>query len=351
MNKKIIIKWRVIKTFRVQMKSKCHTTKWYKTRQKKRIRDHRLAHSHCHSPQNFSLDFAPSLKLHLQPNTIKKKKKTILPRNRNHKKIKSRLIVFSFWLSICRRFDTTTMSSGGPTTTSSNTSPRVAAGPTTTRRRVADINNNSNNNVDTEKQQVSSSFSDFSELEQDDVVSGTTTHHHAHIHHHLNPITRYLLLRARILFCVPESFIIRLEQLFIWLYGSVQSLRSGKNVGRKIFAVLILMVVMSVFVKVSFIGGGVEMNGKSIENGQLILQRFKEDWASAQRVVTETETQTETSMPKRVLERLAVSDFFLLFPLFLNPIITFRQKCFFFLLFYFYLSLKSSLFVIVVWFF
>ncbi|XP_004506640.1 O-fucosyltransferase 19-like [Cicer arietinum] len=200
------------------------------------------------------------------------------------------------------------MSSGGPTTTSSNTSPRVAAGPTTTRRRVADINNNSNNNVDTEKQQVSSSFSDFSELEQDDVVSGTTTHHHAHIHHHLNPITRYLLLRARILFCVPESFIIRLEQLFIWLYGSVQSLRSGKNVGRKIFAVLILMVVMSVFVKVSFIGGGVEMNGKSIENGQLILQRFKEDWASAQRVVTETETQTETSMPKRVLERLATPE-------------------------------------------
>lgn len=101
--------------------------------------------------------------------------------------------------------------------------------------------------------------------------------------------------------------------------------------GRKIFAVLILMVVMSVFFKVSFIGAGVEMNGKSIENGQLILQRFKEDWASAQRVVTETETETETSMPKRVLERLAVSHYYFLlfFSLFLNHKSR-CKKCFFF---------------------
>lgn len=64
------------------------------------------------------------------------------------------------------------------------------------------------------------------------------------------------------------------------------------------------------FLKVSLLGTGVEMNGKSfksIENGQLILQRFKEDWASAQRVVSEARTGTETSMPKRVLERLTVS--------------------------------------------
>ena len=98
-----------------------------------------------------------------------------------------------------------------------------------------------------------------------------------------------------------------MEQFLVWLSGSVQSFRSGKHMGRKIFAVLILMVVMSVFFKVSFMGGGVEMNGKSIENGHLILQRFKEDWASAQRVVTETQTG-ETSMPKRVLERLATPE-------------------------------------------
>lgn len=190
------------------------------------------------------------------------------------------------------------MSSGGPATASTNTSPRVA-GPTTTRRRVAD--NNVNNNNDTEKQQQQS-FPDSSELEQDNdpVSSLLNLNHHAHVHHHLHPITRYFLLRARIF----------IEHFLLTLSGSVQWFRSGKNVGRKIFAVLIMLVVMSVFFKVSlFIGGGVEMNGKkSIENGQLILQRFKEDWASAQRVVTEE--SSETSMPKRVLERLAVSDYF-----------------------------------------
>lgn len=190
------------------------------------------------------------------------------------------------------------MSSGGPATASTNTSPRVA-GPTTTRRRVAD--NNVNN--DTEKQQQQS-FPDFSELEHQDndpVSSLLNLNHHAHVHHHLHPITRYFLLRARIF----------IEHFLLTLSGSVQWFRSGKNVGRKIIAVLIMLVVMSVFFKVSlFIGGGVEMNGKkSIENGQLILQRFKEDWASAQRVVTEESSEThETSMPKRVLERLATPE-------------------------------------------
>lgn len=210
------------------------------------------------------------------------------------------------------------MSSGGPTTTSSNTSPRVAAGPTTTRRRVPD--NISNSAVDAEKQlphqQVSSSFSDFSEVETDETSahvhahahSHAHPHPHAHHHHHLHPVTRYLLLRARILLCVPESLFLRVEQLALWVAGSVQGLRSGKYVGRKIFAALIGLLVMSVFLKVSLLGTGVEMNGrrfKSIENGQLILQRFKEDWAYAQRVITET--RNEPSMPKRVLERLPVT--------------------------------------------
>lgn len=253
----------------------------------------------------------------------------------NINKISKLIVVLVLPHPLSSSFWHLTMSSGGPATTSSNTSPRVAAGPTTTRRRVPDISTIA---VDAEKQQPASSFSDFSEVEQDDAVSGGNVphHHHAHLlHHHLHPATRYLLLRARFLFCVPEPVFLRVEHVFIWLSGSVQSLRSGKNVGRKIFALLIAMVVMSVFVKVSFIGGGVEMNGKSIENGQLILQRFKEDWASAQRVVTET--NTETSMPKRVLERLAVSDSSLSLSLALSHI-TFLAKVLFspFLTFFFY---------------
>ncbi|XP_047181526.1 O-fucosyltransferase 19-like [Vigna umbellata] len=210
------------------------------------------------------------------------------------------------------------MSSGGPTTTSSNTSPRVAAGPTTTRRRVPD--NMNNNAVDAEKQlqhqQVSSSFSDFSEVENDENSNHIHTHTHSHAHTHthahhlhLHPVMRYILLRARILLCVPESLFLRVEQLALWVAGSVQGLRSGKHVGRKIFVALIGLLMMSVFLKVSLLGTGGEINGgrfKSIENGQLILQRFKEDWAYAQRVITET--RTEPSMPKRVLERLSTPD-------------------------------------------
>jgi len=209
------------------------------------------------------------------------------------------------------------MSSGGPTTTSSNTSPRVAAGPTTTRRRVAD--NVNNNAVDAEKQLqhqlVSSSFSDFSEVENDEnsthVHAHTHTHSHAHTHAHhlhLHPVLRYILLRARILLFVPESLFMRVEQLALWVAGSVQGLRSGKHVGRKIFMALIGLLMMSVFLKISLLGTGGETHGsrfKSIENGQLILQRFKEDWAYAQRIVTET--RNRPSMPKRVLERLPVT--------------------------------------------
>ncbi|KAL2337869.1 hypothetical protein Fmac_012315 [Flemingia macrophylla] len=185
------------------------------------------------------------------------------------------------------------MSSGGPTASSSNTSPRVAAGPTTTRRRVAD------NVADAEKQlqQMSSSFSDLTESEQEE---GGSAHVHAQHHHRIQVVTRSLMLRGRsVLLCVPETVFVRVEQLAVWVAGSVQGLRSGKYLGRKIFAALIAMLVMSVFLKVSLLGAGVEMNGKSIENGHLILQRFKEDWVSAQRVISET----KTSMPKRVLER------------------------------------------------
>lgn len=91
----------------------------------------------------------------------------------------------------------------------------------------------------------------------------------------------------------------------------IQSMRSGtgKHKGPKIIGILFLLVVMSVFAKVSLIGDLMDAHGRSLENGQLILQRFKDDWASAQRVLAET--RTKTSMPKRVLERLPVSEKFL----------------------------------------
>ena len=89
----------------------------------------------------------------------------------------------------------------------------------------------------------------------------------------------------------------------------VQSLRSGKHMGRKIFGVLMLMAVLSFFLKVSFLGHHHHRHiEKRNENGVHIIQSFKDEWAMAQRVVTET----QTSMPTRVLEKFPVS--FCLFP-------------------------------------
>ncbi|XP_054781053.1 O-fucosyltransferase 19 isoform X1 [Prosopis cineraria] len=192
------------------------------------------------------------------------------------------------------------MSSGGPTG-SCNTSPRMS-GPTTTRRRVAD-------NMDAEKQ---TAFSDFCEVEQDDTngsnasVSASSAGSHHHHNNHLHPVIRFLLLRMRILFFVSDSFVLRIEHFFLWLATVIQSMRSGKNRGRKILGIFMFLIVIPLIVKVSLIGGLMEVKGRSIGHGHLILQRFKEDWVSAQRVLTEA--QTEPSMPKRVLERVSTPE-------------------------------------------
>ncbi|KAI4354627.1 hypothetical protein L6164_003476 [Bauhinia variegata] len=191
------------------------------------------------------------------------------------------------------------MSSGGPAN-STSTSPRIAGPTNTTRRRVTDIS-------DVEKQQ-SSSLSDLSEVEDDTFngsnVGGVGTHHHHHhtnSNNHLHPVIRYLLLRRRIFYCIPEYILFGIEHIFLWLALMAQWLRSGKNMGRKLLVFLILMVVMSVFLKVSVIDGGVDDHGRTrIENGQLILQRFQEDWVSAQRVVTETETSIATNVHEKL---------------------------------------------------
>lgn len=84
----------------------------------------------------------------------------------------------------------------------------------------------------------------------------------------------------------------------------VPGLRSGRDMWRKILGVVLLMISISVFFKVTFLCSRVEINGKwKNETGQLILQAFKDDWTLAQRAVAET----QRSVPKRVLERVSVS--------------------------------------------
>lgn len=105
-----------------------------------------------------------------------------------------------------------------------------------------------------------------------------------------------------------------IEDVHLQTVAMAQSLRSGRHLGRKIMGVLMFMVVVSLFLKVLFLGSPAEEvkeTGRS-ENRLLKLQTFKEDGAMAQRAVTEAQTETDAdlhSMPKRVLEKVDVSVF------------------------------------------
>ncbi|KAK9290246.1 hypothetical protein L1049_008413 [Liquidambar formosana] len=134
------------------------------------------------------------------------------------------------------------MSAGGAN--SCNGSPRPS-GPTTTRRRVADF-------IDAER---SSNLSDFSDDGEDEINSTVTSHHHHHHHHihHHHPVVKYLVLRRRMFFCVPETWLLWMEDVVFWIATMVHSLRFGRNLGRKAFAALMVLAVVLVFVKFSFL--------------------------------------------------------------------------------------------------
>ncbi|XWS59911.1 hypothetical protein CRYUN_Cryun08bG0162800 [Craigia yunnanensis] len=207
------------------------------------------------------------------------------------------------------------MSSGGANNSASG-SP-IQGGPTTTRRRVADLptaESDCNNSSSCSYYYTLASKDEEADNPNGHIPSSSFSCGSHYLHHHQNhhPVIRYLLLRRKLLFSwVPETWFLWIDDTFHWAVNMAQSLRSGRNMGRKILGVLLLMAVVSFFFKVSFLSSHVEVNGKlKRENGLLILQTFKEDWALAQRLVAEThvEPQTENSMPKRVLERVSTPD-------------------------------------------
>lgn len=143
-------------------------------------------------------------------------------------------------------------------------------------------------------------------------------HHHGHHHYH-HPAVRYLLLRRKVL---PDAWALRIEDAAAW---AAHGVRARRHVGRKVFAGLILLVVLSVFLKASLFGGyvadggggggGARGGGRRADNGLLRLQTFKDDWSYAQRAVAAENGGgvgggggDGESMPKRVLEKLSTPE-------------------------------------------
>lgn len=194
--------------------------------------------------------------------------------------------------------------SSGALNTASSSSP--LAGPKTTRRRISDFLDNvdrlSNN---------SSEYSYYISDEEDNNFNGSFTgpHNHSHTHsynhnHFHHPVIRYRLLRRKCFSLLPETWLHKLQDRCLCTAAMAQSMRLGRNLIRRIIAAFMFMVVISVFLKVSYLNNHLEIHGKGKEKGLVIFQTFKDDWAMAQRVLAE---EKERSMPMRVLEKISVS--------------------------------------------
>ncbi|MBA0859167.1 hypothetical protein Goshw_003933 [Gossypium schwendimanii] len=169
-------------------------------------------------------------------------------------------------------------------------------GHTTTRRRVTELpTSESDSNCSS-----SCNLNCYYNNEQTDNPNGYLPSGSSSSGHHI----RYLLLLLhRNLLC---SWLCVDNTCHHQAVNMVPGLRSSGDVWRKILAVLLLMISVSVFFKVTFLCRHIEINGKwKNENGLLILQAFKDDWTlAAQRVVAET----QSSVPKRVLERVSTPE-------------------------------------------
>ncbi|XP_044474365.1 O-fucosyltransferase 28-like [Mangifera indica] len=176
------------------------------------------------------------------------------------------------------------------------------SGPTT-RRRVSEF-------FDSDR--LSRSSSEYSyyitDEEEDDNCNGSFSgaHNHGHFCHHHHSLIKFRPLRRKIFSWVNETWLFKIEEtIHHWTDSMLQSLRFRPSLARKIVWAFMLLALASVVFKVSFLSSYVEINGKSRENGVVILQTVKEDWASAQHIVAE---HNEPSMPIRVLEKISTPE-------------------------------------------
>ncbi|KAI9153168.1 hypothetical protein LWI28_007052 [Acer negundo] len=208
-------------------------------------------------------------------------------------------------------------SGGGLISNPSNVSPR--SGPRIARRRVSDFVSDSSDKISNVS--LNNEYSYYISDEEDDnnVINSSSSNNNViniinnnvnsssfndgsfsvpHYHHHHHPLIRHRVLQKNIFSSwVPET----------WTATEMaQNLRSGKIVGRRILVVLMVLLVISAFVKVSFLPSHVDVHGKRTDHAVLILQTsMNEEQGLAQRIVSE---EKEHSMPTRVLEKISTPE-------------------------------------------
>lgn len=191
------------------------------------------------------------------------------------------------------------MSSGGATTTTIN-NPTATANSgvvpvTHHRRRIGDSmadSYSSDNNKNLDHVQIGFDHSsNYHHDDDDDQQCNCNNGGHRHRQSAHHPFIRYLLVLKN----VPENWVFGIEEIFLNFSDVLHSLRSRKNMGRTLFGLLMMLVVVSVFLKVSLMtnGGQLEVLGNRGRgnNGFLIstIRNVKNDWNKAQNVLADSE--------------------------------------------------------------
>ncbi|KAL2481255.1 O-fucosyltransferase family protein [Abeliophyllum distichum] len=184
-------------------------------------------------------------------------------------------------------------------------SPLQGVPSSTHRRRVVDAMNDSEKPSD--QIQIPLLYNSANEIDSETLTKsdGVTYQYNGGGKHH--PVIRYLLKCKR----VPENWVSAVDESMLSVRSVMHALGSRKNMGRRVIGLLLMLVVVSGFLKFHFMIGGHEgeVAGKMVRrDNELIVQNFKNDLSNAQRVTFDSETSSDSGVQKRQMRESPFPD-------------------------------------------